>query len=39
MKKYQNPEMEVIKLNNRQALLAGSGEESEICTEQTPSDD
>ena len=39
MKKYQNPEMEVIKLNNRQALLAGSGEEPGTCVTQTPSDD
>ena len=27
-KLYQNPEMEVIKLKNNQALLAGSGEEA-----------
>ena len=39
MKKYQNPEMEVIKLNNKQALLAGSGEEPGVCETQTPSDD
>ena len=38
-KLYQNPEMEVIKLNNRQALLAGSGEEPGTCATQTPSDD
>ena len=38
MKKYQNPEMEVIKLNNRLALLAGSGEEPGVCPTQSPSD-
>lgn len=31
MKQYQNPEMEVIKLNNKTALLAGSGEEVPGC--------
>ena len=31
MKQYQNPEMEVIKLNNRQTLLAGSGEVTPGC--------
>ena len=31
MKKYQNPEIEVIKLNSKQALLAGSGEETPGC--------
>lgn len=30
-KLYQNPEMEVIKLKNNQALLAGSGEEAPGC--------
>ena len=31
-KLYQNPEMEVIKLKNNQALLAGSGgEEADGC--------
>ena len=38
-KLYQNPEMEVIKLKNNQALLAGSGEEPGVCTTQDPSDD
>ena len=40
MKKYQNPEMEVIKLNNKQALLAGSGEEPGVCdTQECPTDE
>ena len=30
-KLYQNPEMEVVKLNNKQALLVGSGEEAPGC--------
>jgi hypothetical protein len=39
MKQYQNPEMKVIKLNHKQALLVGSGEEPGVCTSQSPSDD
>lgn len=38
-KLYQNPEMEVVKLNNKQALLAGSGEEAPGCITDCPSDE
>ena len=31
MKKYQNPEMEVVELKSQVALLAGSGEETPGC--------
>jgi len=31
MKKYQNPEMEVVELKSQVALLAGSGEEAPGC--------
>jgi hypothetical protein len=30
-KLYQNPEMEVVKLNNKPTLLAGSGEVAPGC--------
>lgn len=30
-KLYQNPEMEVVKLNNKPTLLAGSGELTPGC--------
>lgn len=39
MKQYQNPEMKVIKLINRQALLVGSGEEAPGCITECGTDE
>ena len=38
-KLYQNPDMEVVKLNHNQALLAGSGEETPGCMTQCSTDE
>ena len=39
-KLYQNPEMEVVKLNHNQTLLAGSsGEEAPGCMTQCATDE